>query len=403
MPDFELTGSLQGLKLLEISDLQRYKSAITSGVQMGFAYYFPNIIVHNRPGRSTILIEEIDESICIYRWNQLNTKKLDIFAAPAPMNSRALKLCTERANDYNGNYLARLLKVDEKEFKAITTQSLFRLEERKTQYLYAPNSFGDLSGSRYRTLRRNVAKVLARDNLEVQAYSINHRNACLSLLRKWKRHHQSIYGGNGSVGTTKRLLELTKTLEDPDVIGEVIFIEGKLAAFSLGGEIRPGYGAFLEAKCDPDIPGLSYFQRYSFMSKLSDFGLVNDGSDLRRKGLAQLKSSLRPTEMHTEYRGLQAKLPKTLISLGSAKQLGPAVDKNPHSTGFNGALTGLKALEIGDLARYQAALEEGEQMGWGYYFPFILTKNRQQSSRLAEQLSHNPFTLKPHPVPSKSF
>ncbi|MEJ2692300.1 MAG: hypothetical protein P8166_04380 [Candidatus Thiodiazotropha sp.] len=336
MSDFELTGSLQGLKLLETSDLQQYKTAITNGFQMGFAYYFPHILSHNRPGRSAMLFEKIEESICIYRW-KLDDKiqKLDIFAAPAPMSESALRICLERANDHNRNYSARILKIDEKDHEKIATLSAVDLKRWKVQYLYSPKLFADLRGGKFRTLRRNIAKINTHDNVEVVPYSSDHREACLSLLRVWRKHHQTTYKSNGAVGYTKRLFELANVLDRPDVLGEVIFIDDKLSAFSFGGEIRPGYGAFLEAKCDPNIPGLSYFQRHSFLSKLSDFELINDGSDLRREGLAQLKNSLRPIEMHTEYRGV----------------------------------------EVSDLAHYQKALEQGAQMGWGYYFPFVMTKN----------------------------
>ena len=87
--------------------------------------------------------------------------------------------------------------------------------------------------------------------------------------------------------------------------GEVVLLDGTLSAFAFGGEIRPGVGCFFEAKCDPGISGLSYFQRYSFLSKLTEFELVNDGTDVGRPGLRQLKTSLRPHEMHTEHRATQ--------------------------------------------------------------------------------------------------
>jgi len=53
------------------------------------------------------------------------------------------------------------------------------------------------------------------------------------------------------------------------------------------------------------VAGLSYFHRYSFLEKLQEFQFVNDGSDVGRAGLRQLKNSLRPVEMHLEYRANQ--------------------------------------------------------------------------------------------------
>jgi hypothetical protein len=90
-----------------------------------------------------------------------------------------------------------------------------------------------------------------------------------------------------------------------DLRGEVILIGGRLASLALGGEIRPGVGCFFEAKCDVGVRGLSYFQRARFLSGLAGVEWVNDGCDVGREGLRQLKDSLRPVAMHTEYRGFQ--------------------------------------------------------------------------------------------------
>lgn len=55
---------------------------------------------------------------------------------------------------------------------------------------------------------------------------------------------------------------------------------------------------------DAGLPGLSYYQRHHFLLTLGGQGIetVNDGPDVGRAGLAQLKNSLRPVAMHTEYR-----------------------------------------------------------------------------------------------------
>ena len=306
MTDLELTGALGGLKVAGVSDLVRYKSATATGKQMGFGYYFPNVLTHNRPGRSAALLVEDDDSICVFRWKSKTSKpKLDVLLAPVPMNTNVLQRCLERANDFNGDKRARVLKVDAKDADAIASVPGLRLQARKPQYLYAPESFGDLSGSKYRTVRRHVTRVQSMDNLEVRPYSVADTESCRKLLQNWRKRHNDTHGTLGGVGTTKRVIELADSFTEPDVRGEVIFINDALVGFAFGGEIRCGYAAFLEAKCDVDVPGLSYFQRYSFMSKLEQFELINDGSGAGRDGLSQLKNSLRPVGMHIEYRGSQ--------------------------------------------------------------------------------------------------
>jgi hypothetical protein len=154
-------------------------------------------------------------------------------------------------------------------------------------------------------MRRNVAKVEALANLEVVPYNELHANSCRNLLRRWQQHTRQIHGTTGGTGISKRIIDLAVQLPDPDILGEVIIIDGEVAGFAFGGEIHPGVGAFMEAKCDHRIQGLSYFQRYSFLSKLKQFATVNDGSDVGRPGLRELKNRLRPAGMHNVYRGYQ--------------------------------------------------------------------------------------------------
>lgn len=43
---------------------------------------------------------------------------------------------------------------------------------------------------------------------------------------------------------------------------------------------------------------------------------------------------------------------------------------------LSGPLQGLKTLDLADLAAYKVAVAAGEQVGWGYYFPYLLARNK---------------------------
>ena len=184
----ELSGALDGLKIADISALASYKRAITEGEQMGFAYYYPGLLSYNRPGRCAVLLTEDEGSVCVFRWTAGDVKpKLEIHAAPAPMNTNVLQRCLERANDFNHDLSARVLKIDAKDADIIASIPNLRVKERKSQYLYAPHAFTEISGGKYRTLRRNVSRVEAIDTLQVLPFSATHNEACLKLLQKWRK------------------------------------------------------------------------------------------------------------------------------------------------------------------------------------------------------------------------
>ena len=298
--------ALEGLKSLSAEDQSLYLSAMEDGQQTGFGYSFAGLLAYARPGNSDLLLEEDSGSVCIYRLNNTDEgQRLDLLLAPAPMNPAVLNRALERANEFNSNKKARILKIDEKDKGAVADVSGLRVRERKIQYVYATANFANLSGNRFRNVRRYVSKVEAIPGLSVSPYKKELKAACLGLLSAWRKHHTEKHGTRGGVGKTRRLLALADYLDSPGLFGEVIFLDQKLVGFALGGDIRPGLTAFLEAKSAPDIPGLSYFQRYSFMSKLDLGTLINDGPDVGRAGLAQLKNSLRPVFMHTEFQASQ--------------------------------------------------------------------------------------------------
>lgn len=306
MTDIPLTGALDGLKALDISDLARYKAAVEVGEQMGWGYYFPYLLSRNRPKRSAVLVTEDDGSMCVFLWHLRDSKPhVDLCVAPTPMNVAVLKRCLERANDFNGDFSARILRVDAKDTDAVSSIRHLHVRQRRMQYVYAPKTYADLSGRSYYTIRRNVALINSLPNIEVVPYSEAHAEACQALLQRWRRNYRETHATAGGVGMSRRAIDLAGVLPDTDVRGEVVFVDGRLSAFAFGGEIRPGLGCSFDRRSDPKIRGLSYFHFRSFLSTLQEFKLVNDGSDTGRAGLRQLKDSFRPVEMHAEYRATQ--------------------------------------------------------------------------------------------------
>lgn len=300
--DVALYPALSGLEIVSASHLPNFKNAIEAGGQSGWSYYFPYLVARNRKGRSAALVVEDEGSLCVFLWRKRRGEsKLDLLLAPTPMNPAALKRCLERANDFNRNRSARVMRIEEQDAQAVAGVDELRLKERGSQYLYAPKAFLDLGGRKFRTLRRNVAQVEARADVEVLPYSASHREGCRALLARWSAHHREAFGTGGGVRLSRSAIELAGHLPESDLHGEVVLVDGTLSAFAFGGEIRPGVACFFDAKSDIEVPGLSYFHRYSYLSKLQRFDIVNDGSSVGRSGLSQLKESLRPVGMLAEY------------------------------------------------------------------------------------------------------
>lgn len=301
-----LTGALAGLELLEYRDLERYRNAIRAGRQQGWGYYFPYLLAHDRPGTSAVLCAEDGGSLCIYLWGfRRGRPHLDVYLTPLPMNGVVLGRCIERANEYNGNRSARVMRIDAGDAAAVGAVAGLTVRQRRLQYVYAPAGYGALHGKKFYTIRRNVAQVEALPGVEVVPYTAALADGCRDLLGRWRRHYRGTHASAGGTGTSKRAIELAGRLPDTVLRGEVVLLEGRVAAFAFGGEIRPGVASIFDTRSDNGVRGLAYFHRYRFLSTLGDYARVNDGSDTGRDGLRQFKDSFRPVEMLPEFRAVQ--------------------------------------------------------------------------------------------------
>jgi len=299
------SGSLEGLRTLDLGDLPRWKRALEHGASSGYGCYFPYALAHHRKGRSALLVEEDAGCLCSFILRQKKSSRhLDLYLPPIPMDVNVTRRAIERANDFNGDRSARILRIDERDAPLIASIPGLSIRKRRSQYVYAPRKFGELKGNKYRTVRYHVGQVRHLADLQVIPYEKRFEKDCAKLLEKWARHHRATYGKSGDAGMSKRVLGLARMIGAPDLVGQVILLGERLVGYVFGGEMRPGLACLLEAKTDLDVPGLSHYQFYTFLSKMN-FELVNGGSDARRKGLRQLKDSLRPAAMHLEYRGRQ--------------------------------------------------------------------------------------------------
>lgn len=66
-----LTGSLEGLKVMDVDDLTRYKAAVDAGQQMGWKKYFPYLLSCHREGKRAVLLVEDEGSKYIFNFGEL--------------------------------------------------------------------------------------------------------------------------------------------------------------------------------------------------------------------------------------------------------------------------------------------------------------------------------------------
>lgn len=296
---------LAGLQPLRVEALPRYKGALVAGAQQAWGYYFPFMLSINRSQKRSLLWVEEEGSWCLFVLSQGEQPRLDLYAPPFPANGPLLRRCLERANDHNGDRSARIYWIDEKDVALVKGLGTCAVRVKEHEYLYSPQALQDLSGSGYRTLRRNVNLIKGLADLEVRPYWAEDAPGCLRLLKQWEATQGLKYQALQGSSYTRACFALAPELDALDLHGQVALIAGEIRAFAFGGEIRPGLGCFFVTKSDTGLRGLSYFMRHHFLAGMRDCALVNDSSAGGSAGLEQLKQSLRPHSMHTVYKAKQ--------------------------------------------------------------------------------------------------
>jgi hypothetical protein len=299
------SSPLSGLVRASTKRYAHYAKIVEVGQPTGSSYYYPGLIVYQRKNRRAILLDQDDGSVCIYRWQVSKDKpRLDLYLAPKPMNRSVLRRCIERANDFNSDQTARILRSDQKDIDIVSSLG-FKLQKRRQQFLFSPSDYRDLNGTKLKTVRRNIATINDLSGVEVRRFQTSDRDACHKLLNTWVDTHRDRQETSGELGYAHRMIKLAGKLPEKVLMGHVALIDGKLVGYSFGGSIHSGLACYYDTKCDPTIKGLTYFMRRNFLLEMSDYPLVNDGSDGGRESLNQIKQSFRPVAMHQEYRGYQ--------------------------------------------------------------------------------------------------
>lgn len=298
----DLSTALGGLSRIEASDRHIFDDAMSASGATGWSYYFPYLHFFSQlEGGERVLFERTANSVLVYRRiEKRNRSSLSLLVPPFPFDAGALDHAGARMAEANEDKRQRIARVPE-ELAWEVARAGFELRFNDDEYIYDAASVRDLTGRDFATLRRKIGR-FDRDTLSVRPYSPAERAGCEALLDDWQ---ETLTQKGIRIGPYKtyarRCLEGGDALDPAVLRGEVIEIDGAIAAFTFGGPIDADSSSLFITVSDHRHPGLAYLQRHQFM--LGDPGAqrFNDFVDSGRAGLAQMKRTFRPIRMHTLF------------------------------------------------------------------------------------------------------
>jgi hypothetical protein len=318
-----IPNELSGLSRVSLNDQGAFVSATTEANLKSWLYYFPFLYCFSLSNNQTLLWESHDGAICLYFLRRHDDKyRLDLYLPPFPFSPAAMKHVLERIASFNGARFCRILWADE-QLKTPLESEGFRTRPIEQEYVYDTEQVRSLSGKNFHRLRRNLNRVKKIPNLELRGYRPTDEEPCRELLRRWRRFLRDEKDVEVSgYYYSERCLDHALSFQGDILRGEVITVDNRVCGFAFAGRISASYGSLFLAISDHDVAGLGYLQRFSLIVNSQGIPYFNDSSDTGRAGLAEVKKSFNPVEIHNLYR---AHLPEPALSRGPDRRAWSAV------------------------------------------------------------------------------
>ncbi|WP_299907553.1 phosphatidylglycerol lysyltransferase domain-containing protein [uncultured Paracoccus sp.] len=252
-------------------------------------------------GGDRLVFETAGRAILVYRLSRKpDGVRLSLLVPPFPFDAAALDHAGARMEAVNADRRQRILRVPDAAAWQVAREG-FSLRFNTDEYIYDAEDVTRMSGSPYASLRRKIGRYRSTD-LTARPYRQTDRPECEALLEAWQL---GLKRRGISIGPYRAYTRLCLACADisPEVLrGEVIRVDGAVAAFTFGGPINAQMSSMFITVSDHAQPGLAYLQRQRFIA--GDAGstpLFNDFCDSKRPGMAQMKRSFRPVAMHSLF------------------------------------------------------------------------------------------------------
>ncbi len=186
----------------------------------------------------------------------------------------------------------------------IAGDNRFIVEETRDHgdYIYERDDLAHLRGRRYHRKRNYVTRFEAAYRFEYVPLLADHRQECRSIVREWCRY-KNCGNDEGLCAELVAAGELIDHFDRLSLVGGLLTVDGKPAAFTLAEKTGDGMAVIHVEKAVPGVVGLyQAINRYFCERSLRGVRFVNREQDLGIEGLRKAKESYFPVRMLRKYR-----------------------------------------------------------------------------------------------------
>ena len=179
---------------------------------------------------------------------------------------------------------------------------VFTREPHLDDYVYESRDLIGLTGKKYQAKRNHINKFMSvyGSRFTYAPYEPGMADGCMEVYDRWISVQEDADALQSERISVERALRHAEAL---DVVGGVIFVDGKPEAFSMGERLTADMAVIHIEKVDLRIPELFSLVNREFVSHaFSDLPWINREEDMGNEGLKRAKQSYHPARMIEKYR-----------------------------------------------------------------------------------------------------
>lgn len=177
---------------------------------------------------------------------------------------------------------------------------VFKSDRDNYEYVYASEDLANLVGKKYSAKRNHINKLLSNHSFEYKAYSRQFYEQCVALQKNW-----IMSKGGMNEDFEDELFVTLEALKYIDELGlkcGLLFVDGKMEAFSIGERSSDDMAVIHIEKANPDMPGVfALINREFVRSEWMGVKYINREEDMGIAGLRKAKLSYRPVFLVEKY------------------------------------------------------------------------------------------------------
>ncbi|MCA9408300.1 MAG: hypothetical protein KC733_06395 [Candidatus Omnitrophica bacterium] len=268
------------------------------------AFNFTNIFVWK--DFFTFEFKVLDGNLCVFARDQIGC-----FLYLPPLGQTISPLAVEQSFAYmervnQGSGVSRIENVSLKQLNNFP-ETNYKYFQKAYEYLYYRKDLAGLAGNVYKSKRWLLNNFQKNNEYSFVSYSPQYQEDCLRLFDQWAQErtekcsddiYQHMLKENRNVH--RLILQFADQL---GLVGRVIMINRKIAAYSFGVEINRDTFCVLVEVTDLNVKGLSVgiFHNLCNDPQLASYKFINVMDDFELENIQWTKNSFRPIIMMPSY------------------------------------------------------------------------------------------------------